>query len=627
MPSKIILKKSSVASKAPVAGDLDFGELAINYTDSKLYFKKADGSIDAFTSSAAAAPVTSVGSYTGDVTATNLLDAIKTVDGAGSGLDADTLDGLSSASFYLASNPNGYTSNTGTVTSVATNNGLTGGTITTTGTIGLTGQALALHNLATNGIIARTAAGTVSARILTAGTGISITNGDGVSGNPTITATNNGTVTSVGGTGAVSGITLSGTVTTTGNLTLGGTLSASISNISDATRWWNNFGDNHSTRTSFDATTPSYGFGWRYVRGTTNGPNTGGTQYYSMYTGVGNDYPATGSGSYGMYIAIDRDSTTPYLSVRYNESNSLSTWRRINAGGADTWTTARTLTVGNTGKSVNGSANVSWSLAEIGAYAATNPSGYTSNTGTVTSVGATSPLVSSGGNTPSISIPAATASADGYMSSAYASKLDGIAAGATANTGTVTSIVAGTGLSGGTITTSGTIALENTTVTAGSYTFASITVDAQGRLTSASSGQSPSAFPAGTVMLFVQTSAPTGWTKSTAHNNKALRIVSGTAGSGGSVAFTTAFSSGLAAGSTTLDSSQIPGHRHEGGSGAESLAAAFGRSSSVTSYSMSLVNQSRNLPYTSTVGGGGSHNHTLPNFQVAYVDAIIATKD
>jgi hypothetical protein len=38
---------------------------------------------------------------------------------------------------------------------------------------------------------------------------------------------------------------------------------------------------------------------------------------------------------------------------------------------ADTWTTARTLTIGNTGKSVNGSANVSWTLAEIGALGAT----------------------------------------------------------------------------------------------------------------------------------------------------------------------------------------------------------------------------------------------------------------
>jgi len=38
-----------------------------------------------------------------------------------------------------------------------------------------------------------------------------------------------------------------------------------------------------------------------------------------------------------------------------------------NAATAATWQTARTLTIGNTGKSVNGSANVAWSLAEIGA--------------------------------------------------------------------------------------------------------------------------------------------------------------------------------------------------------------------------------------------------------------------
>lgn len=76
----------------------------------------------------------------------------------------------------------------GSVSSIATGNGITGGTITTTGTLGLTGQALALHNLSSNGIIARTGSGTVAARTITAGSGISITNGDGVSGNPTIAA-------------------------------------------------------------------------------------------------------------------------------------------------------------------------------------------------------------------------------------------------------------------------------------------------------------------------------------------------------------------------------------------------------------------------------------------------------
>jgi len=52
--------------------------------------------------------------------------------------------------------------------------------------IALAGQALAFHNLALNGIVARTAASTVAARTLT-GTAnrLTITNGDGVSGNPT----------------------------------------------------------------------------------------------------------------------------------------------------------------------------------------------------------------------------------------------------------------------------------------------------------------------------------------------------------------------------------------------------------------------------------------------------------
>ncbi|MEJ5245769.1 MAG: DUF1566 domain-containing protein [Bacteroidota bacterium] len=74
----------------------------------------------------------------------------------------------------------------GTVTSIETGNGITGGTITNQGTIGLTGQALALHNLSTNGIITRTGDGTVATRTINPGAGIIVTNGNGVNGNPTI---------------------------------------------------------------------------------------------------------------------------------------------------------------------------------------------------------------------------------------------------------------------------------------------------------------------------------------------------------------------------------------------------------------------------------------------------------
>lgn len=45
MANKIILKRSSVASKVPLATDLEPGELAVNLADQKLYSKKADGTV------------------------------------------------------------------------------------------------------------------------------------------------------------------------------------------------------------------------------------------------------------------------------------------------------------------------------------------------------------------------------------------------------------------------------------------------------------------------------------------------------------------------------------------------------------------------------------------------------
>jgi hypothetical protein len=51
--SKIILKKSSVVDKIPLPADLAYGELALNYADSKLFFKKPDNTIGTFSAGSA----------------------------------------------------------------------------------------------------------------------------------------------------------------------------------------------------------------------------------------------------------------------------------------------------------------------------------------------------------------------------------------------------------------------------------------------------------------------------------------------------------------------------------------------------------------------------------------------
>jgi hypothetical protein len=130
-------------------------------------------------------------------------------------------------------------------------------------------------------------------------------------------------------------------------------------------------------------------------------------------------------------------------------------------------------------------------------------------------------------------------------------------------------------------------------------------------------------FPSGTVMLFVQTTAPTGWTKSTTHDNKALRVVSGTAGSGGGVGFTTAFGTPSVSGSvgaTTLSTDQMPSHAHQLSGSPE------GGSFTPQANGSGPLNGG----FTAPTGGGNSHTHSLSGatttINVSYVDVIIATK-
>lgn len=141
-------------------------------------------------------------------------------------------------------------------------------------------------------------------------------------------------------------------------------------------------------------------------------------------------------------------------------------------------------------------------------------------------------------------------------------------------------------------------------------------------------------FPSGTVMLFVQTAAPTGWTKSTTHNDKALRVVSGTASSGGSTAFSSVFAA------RTIATANLPSHAHTF-SGTTSTGGDH--SHTVTSVGDSQVGSDGNgaqaYQTTRQTSFSGSHNHsfsgttssvgsgTAMDFAVKYLDAIVAVKD
>jgi hypothetical protein len=147
-------------------------------------------------------------------------------------------------------------------------------------------------------------------------------------------------------------------------------------------------------------------------------------------------------------------------------------------------------------------------------------------------------------------------------------------------------------------------------------------------------------------MLFGQTAAPTGFTKLTDQDNASLRVVSGTASTGGSVNFTTAFASQTpsgsvsitavsgSAGNTTLSTPQIPSHSHSSTTGNNNPTGL--RFPIATNFFGGTINTFS----VSNTGGDGAHSHPFSfssgsgtfsgnaiNLAVKYVDVIRATKD
>ena len=147
--------------------------------------------------------------------------------------------------------------------------------------------------------------------------------------------------------------------------------------------------------------------------------------------------------------------------------------------------------------------------------------------------------------------------------------------------------------------------------------------------------------PDGTAMFFYQSSAPTHWVKSTSHNDKMLRVVTGNGGgSGGSISFTTftgrsftfPYSSNSSTNNKTLSSNQIPSHTH---SNMGTKLTFFPQNPNGT-YNGGDVRRgpgwTRNTNSTGGVSGPSQHSHpfsssgTSPsiscNINVQYIDVI-----
>jgi hypothetical protein len=244
--------------------------------------------------------------------------------------------------------------------------------------------------------------------------------------NPAGYTTNVGTVTSVSGAGTVSGLTLTGSITGSGSLTLGGTLSLTSGNVTTALGYTPYNATNPAGYITSSALSP---YLTSATAATTYQPLDGDLTAIAALAGTVGLIRKTAANTYSLdtdtYLTGITSSqvTTALGYTPYNATNPSGYLSTVSL----TTNVTGTLPVANGG---TGATTAAGALTSLGAYPASNPSGYTSNTGTVTGVTGTAPIASSGGTAPVISIDAATTSLPGSMSAADKTKLDGIATNA-----------------------------------------------------------------------------------------------------------------------------------------------------------------------------------------------------
>ena len=412
-------------------------------------------------------------------------------------------------------------SNCSFVSNVATGTGLTGGPISSTGTIALTNTAVTAgtYNYPTISVDAQgritSAVGNTAVSCVCAGTGLI---GGPISSTGTlslaalspssagsynlvsITVDAYGRVTNALGGNLLSAISTVSPLSSSGSAT---SVTLSVDNASTSAPGVVALVDNLTTNSSSDALTAAQGYALKQqlnALAITSNLTLAGTfdaaagNILSVTTEgalagftLGNPLPAAAPANAEYFVIITEPGTftppggSPVTATQGDWMLSTgSIWEFLNVGfdspSAST-TNPGTVQLATTAETQTGT-STSLAVTPGGAAATYVPFSSFTTTGDL--------LVGTGASTYGNLVPGTT----GQVLSANSATLTGLEWVSVAG-GTVTSVATGTGLTGGTITSSGTISLTDTAVTPGTYTYSTLTVDQQGRLTAASSGAAP----------------------------------------------------------------------------------------------------------------------------------------